>query len=274
MATVPGSMLFGLSSPYSQRGVLYDAYKTYFGVENEDVLVWQAATWLMNPTIPDQFFEREYERDPASAASEYGAEFRKDSEAFLPEEAYDANVDLGVFERPYVGACAPYFAFVDPSGGSRDSFTLAIAHIDPDSTEEYFVKVLDCIREYRPPFSPDDVVNELGKVLQTYHLKEVTGDRYSGDWVAERFYAHGISYRTCTKAKSDIYKDVLPYLMSNRVVLLDNTRLRAQTLSLERKSGGRGRDIIDHPSNGRDDVANSAYGVLVEAQAVAEVDIW
>ena len=41
-----------------------------------------------------------YEADPASAAAEYGAEFRTDVETFVAREAVEACVALGVRERP------------------------------------------------------------------------------------------------------------------------------------------------------------------------------
>ena len=271
MATVPGAMLFGLSSPYAQRGVLYDAYKNYFGQDEDSVMVWQAPTWYMNPTIPDDFFRRAYSRDPASASAEYGAEFRKDTDAFIPEDAFDANVDEGVYERPYTSKCDPYFAFVDPSGGSRDSFTLAIAHVDPDSPEEYSYKVLDLVREFTPPFSPDDVVKEMAVILKSYGISEVVGDRYSGEWVVERFDQHGITYTTSALTKSDLYKAVLPDLMSQRALLIENERMRVQFLQLERKAAGHGRDLIDHPRGGHDDIANAVAGALVTLFALGEV---
>lgn len=46
-----------------------------------------------------------------------------------------------------------YIAFTDPSGGSQDSFTLALAHQEGEGA------VLDLVLERRPPFSPM-VVNE------------------------------------------------------------------------------------------------------------------
>jgi len=52
-----------------------------------------------------------------------------------------------------------HVGFVDPSGGSADSMTLAVAHRDPDGTA-----VLDCVREVRPPFSPDGVVQDFAAV--------------------------------------------------------------------------------------------------------------
>jgi hypothetical protein len=41
-----------------------------------------------------------WERDPASAAAEYGAEFRRDIESFLSIEVLRACISTGVHERP------------------------------------------------------------------------------------------------------------------------------------------------------------------------------
>jgi hypothetical protein len=57
----------------------------------------------------------------------------------------EAAVDHGVTVRPRArGVC--YRSGCDPSGGARDSFTLAIAH------DEDGVAILDCLHEIKPPF--------------------------------------------------------------------------------------------------------------------------
>jgi hypothetical protein len=98
MATVPGSILLAASSPYSRRGILWDAFKKYHGKDDADVLVWQADTRSMNPTVPQKFIDRHMAGDPARALAEYGAQFRTDIEAFLSREAVEACVRLGVRE--------------------------------------------------------------------------------------------------------------------------------------------------------------------------------
>jgi hypothetical protein len=97
--------------------------------------------------------------------------------------------------------------------------TLAIGH------QEDNVAVLDAIRERRPPFSPEDVVLEFSTLLETYHVTRVQGDRYGGEWPAERFREHGISYEPAAKPKSDLYRDLLPAINSRMVDLLEDARI-------------------------------------------------
>jgi Terminase large subunit, T4likevirus-type, N-terminal len=50
MATVPGAMLLCASSPYARKGVLWENYHKHFG-QPGPILVWQAPTRRMNPTV-------------------------------------------------------------------------------------------------------------------------------------------------------------------------------------------------------------------------------
>lgn len=254
MATIPGAMLLCASSPYARRGALWDAWRKHHGRDGDPVLVWQADTRTMNPTVPQRVIDEATERDPASAASEFGAQFRTDIESFVSREAVDACVALGVRERaPLVRT--RYAAFVDPSGGSADSMTLAIGHREDD------VMVLDAVRERRPPFSPEDVTAEFAALLKLYRVTNVVGDRYAGEWPRERFDAHGIRYEPAARPKSDLYRDLLPAINGRKVDLLDDPRLVAQLCGLERRTARGGRDSIDHAPGAHDDLANAVAGV-------------
>jgi hypothetical protein len=134
--------------------------------------------------------------------------------------------------------------------------TLAIGH------QEDNVAVLDALRERRPPFSPEDVVLEFSAILKSYHISSVTGDRYGGDWPRDRFREHGITYETAAKQKSDLYRDLLPAINSRMVDLLEDARLLAQIVGLERRTARGGRDSIDHAPVAHDDLANSVAGVV------------
>jgi hypothetical protein len=184
MATVPGSMLLCASSPYARRGVLWDAFRKHHGRDGP-VLVWRAATKVMNPTVPESVISEAYEADPANANAEYGAEFRIDVESYIAREVIENAVMCGRHElAPMPGI--RFYGFADPSGGSSDSFSLAIAYRQPDG-----VVVLAALREVRPPFSPEDVVDEFSKLLKSYGVHVVQGDRYAGEWPVERFAKYG-----------------------------------------------------------------------------------
>lgn len=256
MATIPGAMLIGISSPHARKGLLFQKWKKHHGRPG-NVLVVQAPTWIMNPNLPrdGEFLSEAFEDDPASAAAEYGAEFRKDIEAFVALEVVEACISRGTFERPRQSGVT-YRAFVDPSGGSNDSMTLAIAHQEGD------MAVLDAVRERKPPFSPEAVVSEFCGLLKVYGLREVTGDRYAGEWPREQFRKLGVTYELAEKPRSDLYRDFLPVLNSGRADLLDSKKLVTQLVGLERRVARGGRESIDHAPNGHDDVANAAAGAV------------
>src|SRR5262249_9185995 len=126
------------------------------------------------------------------------------------------------------------------------------------------------IHEVRPPFSPEQVVKEFAGYLRSYGISEVEGDRYGGEWPREVFSKAGIHYKPAERSKSELYGSLLPLLTSGRVELLDHLRLTNQLLALERKTTRVGKDSIDHPPHGHDDIANAAAGALVRACQVGE----
>src|SRR5262249_40321819 len=112
MATIPGSLLIGLGTPYRRSGPLYEHYRRHYG-QDSDVLVVQAASQQMNPTIPQSIIDRAFEHDPVNASAEYLAQFRSDVGSFLDSDLVERAIEPGRRE------CAPlndvqYIAFTDP----------------------------------------------------------------------------------------------------------------------------------------------------------------
>src|SRR4051812_23215728 len=56
-ATIPTAMLLCASSPYAKRGALYDAHQRHYGKDGDPVLMWQAPTRTMNPTVPQSIID-------------------------------------------------------------------------------------------------------------------------------------------------------------------------------------------------------------------------
>lgn len=257
MATMPGAMMLMASSPYARRGELWRAFKAHHGRDDAPVLVWQAATRVMNPSIPQKVIEDAMAADPASASAEYGAQFRTDVETLLTREAVENCVDPGVFERPPVRG-VQYLGFIDPAGGSgADSACVAIAHREDEAA------VIDAVREMRPPFSPADMIREFADLLRSYRIRAVTGDRWGGEFVREPLRRAGVDYKLAPVPTSDLYRDLVPIINSGRLGLVDHPRAQAQLIGLERRLGRSGRDAISHAPGAHDDLACVIAGAAV-----------
>jgi hypothetical protein len=262
MATVPGAFLLAASSPYARRGVLWKAWRDNWG-KDTPAICWQAATRTMNPTVPQKVIDDALAEDPSKAAAEYLAEFRQDIETFVSRDVVEDAIIAGRHELSPADGIA-YHAFVDPSGASVDSMTLAVTHREPATD----VVILDAVLEHRPPFSPESVCTEFAGFIKQYRIREISGDRWGGEWPREQFQKNGIKYNVSEHAKTAIYTEFLPVLNSGRVELLDHPRLITQLCSLERRTGrGSGRDVIDHPPGAHDDLANAVAGAVVLAAA-------
>lgn len=216
MATLPGGMLIGISTPYRKAGLLFKKFSAHYRKDG-DILVVRAPSITLNPTLDQAVIDQAFAEDPALAAAEWMAEFRSDIEGFVSYEIVRGCVG-GHHEMAPLEAHT-YHAFVDPSGGSADSMTLAISHKEGDRV------VIDAVHERKPPFSPETVVDDFAIVLKPYGVTRIFGDRYAGEWPREQFRKRGINYICADKVRSDLYRDLLPILNSGRVVLPKNDRL-------------------------------------------------
>jgi hypothetical protein len=261
LATLPNSMLIAISSPYRKAGLLYDKWKACFGKDDEEVLVVQASSLQLNPSLDPGVVARAYAADPAAAMAEWGGQFRDDIGTFVPLELIEAAVDVGVLVRaPKPGAT--YRGFVDAASGvGADSFALGIAHRDGNEI------VLDLAFEIRPPFSPDAALGECASLLKSYGLRSCVGDKYSAGFVIEGFAKLGITYTYSERDRSAIYVECLPLFTSGRARLVDNKKLVTQFASLERRTSSVGRDRVDHGREGHDDLCNAAAGALTLVSA-------
>jgi hypothetical protein len=257
MATIPEAMMIGISSPRGKTGLLYRKWKEYFGINSDDILVIQAPSHTLNPVMDTSLRDRQMQEDRPAALAEWYAEWRDDLVNFIDPAIVDRCVVAGRTELLPVRGIK-YVAAVDPSGGSSDSMTLAIVHVEGDRG------VLDLVREWTAPFSPEQVTQEICDILKTWGIKSAVGDRYGGEWPRERFRTHGITYELSEVTRSDAYLTLLPHLNTpGRVELLDNRRLISQLCQLERRVARSGRDSVDHPRGAHDDVVNAAALALV-----------
>jgi len=213
--------------------------------------------------LEDEFLEALGE---AEFGAEYAAKFREDIESYLPVEIYDRAVAPGVTMRAEQEG-VEYFAFCDPSEGLRkggDSMTFAIAHAK-DNEDDLRISVLDVLLEFRPPFDPGQVIESIARGCKSYRVDKIVQDRHAVAWIAKDFGEHGIEVEISEYTKSQIYELFAIEMNKDRVELIDNERLKAQTIGLQRFLTGGGVVKIDHYRGGHDDCINSAAGAIMLA---------
>ena len=257
--------LIAISSKYAKKGWAYGQWLRQHGC-NKGVspsfkqawtaLVWDAPSRRMNPTLPQAEIDAAFEEDPAAARSEFGGEWREDVSEFVPRSLVESLVIVGRKELVPRDS-QDYVAFTDLSGGRSDDAGLAIAH------KEGRKVVLDFAKLWRAPFNPHAIVAEQAQELKRFHLLRVTGDNYSAEFLVGSFNSCGITYRKSDLPKSELYRELLPRLCSSEIELLDDEKLIDQIAGLERRTRSGGKDIIDHPPGGKDDLANVVAGVAV-----------
>lgn len=252
-----GGPLVALSSPYAKRGILWETYKRHYGDNASDrVLVAQAPSMTMNPTLSKRVVDDALRDDPEAARAEYLAEFRGDISGFLDIELIErATRSKPIEMAPREGE--EYFGFVDPNGGGADEFTMAVAHREGGLT------VVDLVRGRHG--SPAAIAEDFASIFKMYRIGRVHGDRYAGRWPRDEFAKHGIEYVPSDRDRTALYLDLMARMNSGAVMLPPDPVLKRQLSNLERRAHRGGRDSIDHPPGGHDDRANAVAGAVAFA---------
>ncbi|MBI4584186.1 MAG: hypothetical protein HY717_09220 [Planctomycetes bacterium] len=257
MIGFPATRLVKISTPYMKAGVIYEDFRSFFGRDSADILVWKAASTLMNPSLSAERLEREKRLDPMRYAREYLGEFSDDIAAFLPADWIEGALVPGRFELPPRPG-VPYIAAVDPSGGGADAFTLAVVHTE--LTDGGLLVVQDAMKGWSRQGSQnvdlEGIVKEIARIVKNYGLSSVIGDRYAGGWVRERFRAEGLHYEESPIDKSAAYLETEPLFAQGRIQVLDHSSLIRELRNLERRPRPGGKTIVDHPRGGHDDHSN------------------
>jgi hypothetical protein len=263
LGEIANSLLMCISTPYSRVGPLWEAYQKHYGKESPGTLVVKAATLALNPTYSKEHIDREIEEDPISAQTEYFADWRTDIVGLFSPEVLEPCIAEGRHELPKVQG-VKYKGFIDPSGGRGDAMTLSIGH------DEDGIIVQDCIRIFNAPFNPSDAVEEFAKTLKAYGIREAWGDKYSGEWCSSAFKEVGIEYKNIEQTRTELYRELIPKVMTQKIEILDNSQQTIELRQLERRTGRGGREVIDHPPKAHDDLVNALAGLafLVEHKRV------
>ena len=212
-----GGMVLGISSPFAERGLLYEKFRDHYGKDDPDVLVLKGSTRDFNPTISDAEIDKELAADPDGARAEWLGEFRSNLPAYIDRATLEYCVDRDVHDRPFqrqFRTSASSIRLVAARQLRRSDRSCRGRAHDPRSR----LRVASAVRTRRRG-------RGARRPSQAYSIKTVIGDAYAAGWCDREFQQRGIAYVKADKDKSAIYLPALPMLTSGNVRLLDNPRL-------------------------------------------------
>jgi len=254
-AMVPGGQIVTISSPWTEQGYVYETWRSR--AQLEGVLVFQAASWELNPSIRPEFLERERARDAEYFRREYGGEFIGTIRAFIPAESIEACVERGRLSLPPVEG-VQYVAALDQAY-IRDTFVLGIGHREAGRV------VVDLLHGWKPgrgkPVQLELLLPELVDLLRPYRVKEVLGDQYSAPAFRELLRTRSLEYleRPFTaESKREMYGSLRQGIVAGGIELLDHhTSLRElRTVEARALPGGGVRIGAPAVSGFHDDYAD------------------
>jgi len=256
-----------ISTPQAKQGMFWEWFNDGFSVPGR--LTAQAPSWVMNPTIEQDFLDKERERDVDNFNREYAAEFCERTETFLSEAIITPAVKL--FADTLENSRFKYSMGIDFSGLSgRDKTGVCVSHRLGD------VVILDAVRSMDST-SHAEVIGEIMRLAGKYHIGHVYIDKYGAGWTKQALQSKGLTVgiretlpmlysnlkRLLITGKIELqeHRDLLSALKSVRAFYGRNNSLSIQH---ERGPGGHG-DLADA-------VATAAYysGARVEAEQEPE----
>jgi len=260
-AQFPGAKCLKITTPAGKQGLFWKEFDEGFKVPGR--LTIKAETRLMNPTIPKDFIDKEYKRDPDNAAREFGAEFSETVSGFFASciEELKACFTFTTGDMPYVSECE-YFSAIDQSGlTGQDKFGYAIAHKD-DRLNKILV---DVVREWDTK-DADYIMEEIRHLNTTYHCPDVTKDGYASGWVTNALEKRGLNV-LASERLAVVYTNLKTLVLARRVFMPDHPSLRGSLLKTQAFFSKSNNLTVGHERTreGHGDLANAVARAIYDA---------
>jgi hypothetical protein len=81
------SRIIMISSPFGKSGLFYEKFQVAMGglIGSDDILMIQAPTWEVNPTVPASYLQKEYAKNPENFTCEFGAQFSDSIKSWIED---------------------------------------------------------------------------------------------------------------------------------------------------------------------------------------------
>lgn len=267
LAQFPQGRLVVSSTPRFRSGALWDMWQAARSELHPDVIAMHGPTWTINPTIPRDWFEAEYLKDPAMARREYGAEFDSGIGQVLPDDLLRSCVQPRGDIRPARGW--RYLLSLDPAGASGDAFAATVGHLDHERT-----LVVDAVRLWQGTRgSPIDfryVLDDIAALHRAYGVVAAASDQWAFEPIRASLAERGVRITPAAwtaEKKIEAVQLLRQRLHAGSIALpSEPPRLIAELAALEVNPTAAGKEQIAAPRGMHDDLAMSLLGLVLLAE--------
>lgn len=288
-----------ISSPDAKEGFFYHMYQQAMsgGKGSTDMLMIQAPTWEVNPTLDRSYYEKEYFKDPKSFMTEHGAEFSDRVRGWI-EDSRDLTECVPPGLRPVERGFPrdPHFAGVDV-GLVNDGTSISLTRINEGKIELVYhevwyakVRWKDANPHLLNPLVPYAMtlqdqtrldISEIAKWFKAlsnrFYILRGIFDQWSGIVFEQELHKNGLrQFETRNFFASDsslAFQTFKMFMYNKQLSLYDwpvpetmdgvtagrHSPLIQELLELQAKSGGKNITIVEAPSvpGKHDDVSDS-----------------
>ena len=253
-----------ISTPMGKSGILWRIYNTAKRLTS--ILMYQRATWLMNPNYPFgcSYLKNEEAKNARTFRREFGAEFDEAVDAMLDPELVDRCARSYRDQIEYIlRASGNYFGAMDTSR-KKDAFSFCIGHMAMGGTV-----IIDEIRYWIPvnrKLNWMQVKQDIVALCLQYGVEQILHDGYEGEAVKLYFSDFNLTETPFTMPyKMKIYQGLEDRMHQGQISYPDDDRLRKELKALQKKWNGE-NFTVHHPDSGPvttddgpDVIANLSY---------------
>jgi hypothetical protein len=281
--------VISISSPDAKEGFFYRLYLQSLSNSkaSSNMLMIQAPTWEVNPTVSQEDYEIEYAKDPREFATEYGAQFSDRVRGWI-ENAQDLLDCVIESLRPALRGTPrePHWAGLD-FGVVNDGTSVVFTHLKNGKVELAYHETWYAGKNWREvnphlmePLVPyalmlqdqdrldiDEIVNWLLILSKRFYIMGGIFDQYAGPIFEQKMHKVGLTQfsmrRFSTADSSQAYRNAKMMMWTHQLALYDYPRPKApegedegaflhsphisELLELQATSGGKNIQIVEAP---------------------------
>lgn len=260
-ALLPGGRVFVASSPYAEKGLLWDLYKQNFGHPVSALVFW-APSAFMRPQLR-KLIDRERLRDPDNAQREYDARFvSANSGIFFDPRSVDASITGGIDPTPPPGALVTVGC---DFGFQSDSSACVVVH--RVGATRRVAEIVELRPNPDKPLKPSEVVETFAEVAKRHGASAVVADAHYRMAIQELLSTYELGLIPAPegqKGKALTYQFTRQLLNQGLVQLPDHDRLVGQIREVEYRPTSGGGISLSSPRK-----RSGGHGDLVSAMVLA-----